>query len=535
MRITDSRRSTASAIDQLPMPHAARDGFANFVAKYGHGAQNQGSHGTYVLAEKLSQFRIRLDAMYRQSWVCGKVVDVYGNHMTRAGIDISGSSTPDDVKKLQKALTKTGVWAALNETIKWGRLYGGAIAFIDIDGQDPATPLQLDTVTRGAFNGMRVFDRHQLSPDLNVLVPSGPKAGLPAYYRVVADPSLAMPSGLTIHHSRCVRYQGIQLPRWQAVGEHLWGESVLERMFDRLLAFDHASAGAANLVHRAYLRVARVKDFRKALVAGGEAENDVLKFFKLVAYLQGTEGMTVVDSEDEFQTMTYTFTGLDEILLSFGQQLSGASDIPLVVMFGQSPKGLNATGESDTRMYYDGINAEQESKLRDPMETVLEIVHRSEFGVAPPDDFDFDFNPLWQLSLPEKAKVAVDVATAVNACVAAGTLTPALGMKELQQISDETGIFTNITDEDIAAAEMLAPLSGVPLGQDPLATIQAFVNGTGAGGPLAKIQAFVAGGGQPVDPASKIRDFVDPSSKIRRFVGGGGSSEERIRAFAEAA
>jgi phage-related protein (TIGR01555 family) len=536
MRITDSRRSAISATDSLPpIPgHFAADGFANFLSKYGHGTGNQGSQSTYVLSEILSRNRPKLDAMYRQSWVCGKVVDTYAEDMTRAGITISGSITPTDTKRLQKRLARLGVWSGLLETIKWGRLYGGAIAFMDIDGQDPSTPLMKDTVGRGQFKGLRVFDRHQCWPDVENLVPSGPKAGLPSSYSVVSDPTMGTPVGLRIHHSRCVRYQGIQLPRWQAVGENLWGESILERMFDRLLGFDTATAGAANLVHRAHLRVARVKDFRKALVTGGEAENDILKFFRLVAYLQGTEGITVLDAEDEYAGHTYTFAGLSDVLLSFGQQLSGASDIPLVKFFGQSPAGLNATGESDIRNYYDGVNSQQKARLEDPMETLLDITHRSELGCPPADDFDFDFAPLWQMSAKEKAEIAKQKTDTVVAALGAGAITPVIAMKELQQMGDETGVFTNITDEDIEAMALAVP----PMGSDPLATIQAFINGDplpgSAGDPEARIRAFVQGAGAGGDPLATIKSFLDPAAKIRAFVGEG-DAEARVRAFAEAA
>jgi hypothetical protein len=35
------------------------------------------------------------------------------------------------------------------------------------------------------------------------------------------------------------------------------------------------------------------------------------------------------------------------VLLQFAQQLSGALNIPLTRLFGQSPAGMNSTGEGD--------------------------------------------------------------------------------------------------------------------------------------------------------------------------------------------
>ena len=101
------------------------------------------------------------------------------------------------------------------------------------------------------------------------------------------------------------------------------------------------------------------------------------------------------------------------MLIQFAQQLSGAAQIPLVRLFGQSPAGLNATGDADIRNYYDFINSKQESMLRRPVQMLLELSHRSLTGEPLPAGFDFSFAPLWQLADTEKATVAGDITTAV--------------------------------------------------------------------------------------------------------------------------
>ncbi|MFX8813048.1 phage portal protein, partial [Acinetobacter baumannii] len=89
--------------------------------------------------------------------------------------------------------------------------------------------------------------------------------------------------------------------------------------------------------------------------------------------------------------------GLDNILMQFGQQIAGALGIPLVRLFGQSPAGFSATGESDLSNYYDNINQQQEGRMRTPLHKLLEIVSRSKLGKPLPDSFKFDFASLWQI------------------------------------------------------------------------------------------------------------------------------------------
>ena len=129
--------------------------------------------------------------------------------------------------------------------------------------------------------------------------------------------------------------------------------------------------------------------------------------------MQNNEGMTVLDGDDEFEVSQYSFSGLDSVLLQFAQQLSGALQIPLVRLFGQSPAGLNSTGESDIRNYYDGIQAQQEAKLRRPFTSLLQILCRSVLGKALPEGSSFEFTSLWQLSDAEKATISKTVTDAV--------------------------------------------------------------------------------------------------------------------------
>ena len=315
-----------------------RDGFANLAARMGLGAQNVFSDGTYIF-DLLTRNRIKLEAMYRGSWVVGAAVDSIAEDMTRAGISIKGDSEPEQIEQMQVAMTRLGIWHSLLEAIKWGRLYGGAVAMIVIDGQDPSTPLNVSTVGRGQFRGLRVFDRWQLQPSLQNIVVDGMDFGLPMFYDVISDVTTGQVSNVRIHHTRVIRQIGVQLPAYQAITEQMWGESVVERMYDRLMAFDTATSGAANLIQKAHLRTVQIDKLREVLAAGGKAEENLLQMFHHMRMLQTNEGLTLLDKEDTFQAHSYTFSGISDMILQFGQQIAGATGIPLVRLFGQSPAG----------------------------------------------------------------------------------------------------------------------------------------------------------------------------------------------------
>lgn len=433
------------------------DGFDNFVSRIGLRNDNTLSAGTYTY-NLITRNRLLIELSYRGSWIVGRVVDCVAKDMTRAGLDISTTKGEGDLKQIKSTISRLKIWQSLCTLIQWGRMYGGALGVIQIKGQDMSTPIDLDRIGKDQFQGIVVFDRWQLNPKLDELIDSGPDMGLPVYYDVVSDPRSLMPQAFnpgveTIHYSRVIRYTGIDLPYFQAITEMMWGESILERLWDRLIAFDNASLSAASLIDRANLRTVSIDRLREVIAAGGPAYDGLIQFFEMVRSMQTNEGMTLLDKEDVFTQTSYTFAGLSDMLLQFAQQLSGATEIPLSVLMSQTPAGLNATGDSEIRIYYDAIHAQQEAKLRNGWELILKVLWRSEFGRSMPEDLEFSFNPLWQMSDMDKATIAKTKTETILGAFEAGVTNSSTTLTELRDASGDTGIFSNISDADISEAK----------------------------------------------------------------------------------
>lgn len=430
------------------------DSFQNFALGLGVGTDNalgQSTYGYYPI----TRIRVLLEWIHRGSWLGGIAVDVVADDMTRAGIDVVSSMEPDEIVLLQSAMRRRGIWSAINETWRWGRLYGGAISVMMIEGQDPSTELRLESIAPGQFLGLLVLDRWLVNPDLQNLVFSPDYGMVPKFYNVPAG-TMGLPE-MRIHHSRVLRVEGVRLPYQQRLTEMLWGLSVYERLYDRLIAFDSATMGAAQLVYKSFLRYLRIEGMKKIVAEGGPALQGLTKYVDLMRRFQSIEGITMIDKNDEFGIQQHqAFSGISDVLLQFGQQLSGALQIPLVRLFGQSPAGLNSTGESDIRTYYDGITAQQE-KMRVPLERIIHVLAKSE-KIDLPDDFAFAFRSLWQLNEEEKSMIAERNTNMVTRAFESGVLTsPSIALKELQQQSRITGYWSNITNDDIQAAEEALP------------------------------------------------------------------------------
>lgn len=454
-RVAVAERKQIRAQKQDHVRASTQDSYVNAVLKLGLGADNPLSASTYGF-NPITRVRTLLEWIYRGGWLGSIAVDLKADDMTRAGIEINSQIPPEQIDLLHKAEIDLNFWGVANQTLKDSSLYGGAVMVMLIDGQDMAAPLRIEEIPllHGQLKGFLSLDRWQVEPSLHDLVSEyGPDIGLPRFYKVNSDaPALR---GKNIHYTRVLRLAGQDLPYWQRVQENLWGLSVFERIYDRMVGLDSATQGAAQLVYKSFLRTYKMKGQTDLLSQGGDQGiATVMKKMDMTRRYQNNEGMTVIDSEDDITTQVNgSFAGIADVILQLVQQVSGTLQIPLVRMYGQSPAGLNSTGESDLRTYYDGCKQEQERKLKRPFDRMYRAMAQSNSIILPPD-FNWVFKSLWQLDEGQKSEISARDASSIAEMREADLIDFSTAMKELKQNSRTTGRFDNITDEAIAAAAL---------------------------------------------------------------------------------
>jgi hypothetical protein len=138
-------------------------------------------------------------------------------------------------------------------------------------------------------------------------------------------------------------------------------------------------------------------------------------------------------------------------------QLSGTFQIPLVRLFGQSPAGLSATGESDLKTCYDGIRKRQVQDMLVMVTVIYRLIAQSlKFKVG--DGFGITFRSLWQMTETEKADIAQKDTNTVMEVHGAGLISDQVAFRELQFSARRTGRWKAITDEIVeAASDEVAP------------------------------------------------------------------------------
>lgn len=471
-----SKRKRRRALDKAPEPQPIRsralDAFSNVLARLGAGTPNL-LEGTEYSLQRMSRDFNTLNALYRESWIVRRIIDVIPADMLKNWITITSGLEPDVEKRLSLTLRRTQLIDKLKRGMQWGRLYGGALGVMLVkhQGYDLSQPLQLDWIMPGDFAGLLIFDRwNGVNPSSELIEDiSEPDYGYPKYY-TVTDP--AGGGSVKIHHSRVIRFTGNTLPFWEEIAEMQWGASVVESIFDELRKRDNVSWNIAQLTFMANIRVLKMQDLGQLLAStDNESQAELLRTLEAQNMLLNNMGMQVMDAADGLETHQYTFGGLADCYQQFIMDISGAAEIPVTRLFGRSPSGLNATGESDLQNYYDMIAEKQESYLRPILNKVLPPFVISTLGSLP-DDFDFEFDPVAEPSDKERADLAKCGTDNVVAAYNAGLISQRTALKELKQQSERTGVWTNITDEDIErASDSVEPpgeMGGMFGGEEPI-------------------------------------------------------------------
>ena len=446
------RNKRKTTYRERPKRMPARDAFSNPMARLGAGTPNL-LDSTYYPMQRLTRNYQLLNSLYREHWIMRRIIDVIPSDMLKNWITITTEVEPELLKRVDLELRRTQLIERIKHGLKWGRLYGGAIGIMVIKGQgnNLSEPLDTERMVPGDFCGLLIFDRwNGVEPSMTLVDDiTDPEYGMPAYYTVT---DTVGGKSVSVHYTRVVRFVGDELPFWESQSEQLWGASVIESVFEELKKRDNVSWNIAQLTFMASLRVLKMNDLGQMLAASDEAsQKELYKTIQAQNWLMSNMGLQVIDAADGIESHQYTFGGLSEVYQQFMMDISGAAQIPATKLFGRSPSGMNATGESDLQNYYEMIGQEQESKLRPILNKILPVLCMSVFG-AVPDDLDFDFDPVSEPSDQERSDLAKSGTENVVAALNAGLVSKRTALKELKQQSERTGVWTNITDQDIMNA-----------------------------------------------------------------------------------
>lgn len=363
--------------------------YTNLVSNIGT-ERDKASHGHFVRRDIGDD---QLEAVYSH-WLAKRIVNRPASDMLRAGWYFEGIQD-SDLKKLTEACKQYHLNNVLLSCLILSRLYGVVYVLLGTaDGLQLDQPFELNKLGRGRLEFFTVIKKKYLKADKNSYLPPSTCCGLlkqPEFYNLQMNDGKGQQK---IHHSRIIPFRYADVVNEEP-------QSILQEVYEDLL--DHASVkkGSASLVHESKIDVIKTPNLVEKIKDDMKA---VAERFMSVGLLKGLNGMLVLDAEEEYDSKTYNFAGLPDLMREYSIQTAGAAEIPYTILFGQAPAGLNATGEHDTRNYYDSIATKQEWQLKPILMKFLAVICQSTFGRQIPE-LNVVFNPLWQLDAKIRSEV----------------------------------------------------------------------------------------------------------------------------------
>lgn len=437
-------------------PHR-EDGYVNLLNKYG---TKQDNSEAYKFEREPVIPDMQLTGLYEGNGLFSKIIDTPAEEALKHGFDLNLKSNEmnafvdevlDDLEWDEKATT----------AIKWARLYGGALIVMLIDdGLGLEEPVDWEHIR--SIDELRVYERSIVQPDYASLYQQDyggkgvgnrvSKFGQPEYYYVSS-----IYGSFKVHESRCLVFRNGVLPEQTSNATYLfWGMPEYVRIRRALRETVTAHTDSVKLLERSVQAIYSMKGLA-SLLTTDDGENQVLKRLQLVDTSRGLLNSIAIDSEGEqYDFKTFQFSGVKDVIDATCNMLSALTNIPQTILFGRSPAGMNATGDSDFESYYNFVEKIQRLMLKRNLRTLLDVVFRA--GIASGDvteepDYKLEFNPLWSLSDTEQA--TVDQTKAQTALVKAQTAQAYVDMQALDPTevrrrlaSDEEFDVEDIISED---------------------------------------------------------------------------------------
>jgi phage-related protein (TIGR01555 family) len=309
----------------------------------------------------------------------------------------------DTDNRVVKALQKIGAKKAIESALKWARLFGASIIIMRIDdGGALDTPVNIDKIKK--IESLDVYDKRDLMimPENIYTNTRDSKYGKPKLYTVN---NMTTGEMFTVHESRVLRFDGIELPITEKIRNNGWGGSVLNRVYTRLRGLGESLAGVEHINSEFIMNVLKLKNLQ-TLLSSKEGSNSLYNRIQIMDMVKGLMNTTVIDANEEFERVTSVgVSGLRELIDVLIDVVCGISEVPRIKLIGDQSKGLGGESAGTLRLYYDRIAHKQETELQTELDKLCMYIKNIVADDLKDLDVTCKFKPLYQMSDKEEAEI----------------------------------------------------------------------------------------------------------------------------------
>nr|DAO06821.1 MAG TPA: Portal [Caudoviricetes sp.] len=411
------------------------DGFFNAFLGYGTRRRDPFTH-TYFHSGQVESIAARwheYEELFTYNGIAQKIIKIPANDAVRAGFTLGdGDSKLEQNKAVQSIMEDLNFQSVFSKALCWDRLYGGGVVLMLIDD---GGELQ-DPLNESAIKGIRklvVYDAQDVTPEYDYQDPNHPLYGKPETYTIVGYNGGAF----SVHESRLLIFDGSLISNRERRQRNGWGGSIMEQVRDNLMRFVSSQEFSLMAMERMSQSVLKLSGMGNVL-STDEGEKIIQKRLQLIDMARGMMNTIALDTEDEYNIETITMGGLCEMVDKFETALSAAADIPITVLMGQSPGGLDATGDSDLENYYNMVDRIRQRTLKPKINRLLHLLSLAhDVPLNLPDEYTIEFGKLWSPSAKEEADTKMAEAEARARDAATATQYVSIGALDTQEVRDK--------------------------------------------------------------------------------------------------
>lgn len=362
-------------------------------------ARKLSNYETLMNERKLSDQQLAL--MYR-NLIVRRIVTLVVDDAIKNFIEIEGDQDECIVQELEALF----IPEKLTEALYWDRLFGMSVALILADdGQELDQPINLKRLRR--VSGIEVFDKRSVMEDSASLYYDTDvrdvNFGKAEYYTITP------PNGnlFKVHRSRLLIFDGETLPKLERIANNGAGLSCLDGIPAAINRVKTSMDKTIDIMDKVSTSLLKLQGLSNVLQTE-EGTKAVIKRLDLIDYSRRLNGSVAIDKDDEYAVFNIPLGGLTDIIQEMEQYVCAVTGYPFTKLFGRSPAGMNATGQSDMQIYYDKVRSYQKRKLRPALEYLVKLIQLSSEGPTQGKELEkwsIKFNALEQLNDLEQANV----------------------------------------------------------------------------------------------------------------------------------
>jgi hypothetical protein len=351
------------------------DGWLNILTGLGMQGYDKKEHTRFQGDIKLGEAELRDILTY--NGLGKRIINLKAEDMLRNWYTIEGDTDNlipnyySQIKGKDNGNGKREIYRAL----KWARGYGGALVVIGaMDGRDLTEPLDENNIQNVEF--LHAFHRFRVSRVQYYLDASKSNYWETEIYMV----NPVRGAGYQVHESRCLIFDGEEVPPEIRLMNYGWGDSVIQAIYSGLRGMGESYAGCEHIIQEYILTYLQITGLANLLASGND--KDIMTRLNLMDMSKHSMNTVLLDKDEAINRISASVSGLPDLVGKLIQRVSSESGYPVRKLFGEVNVGssLGNNNEGDMEDYYASVKSEQEEKLTGPLERLSRIIMLSKNG-----------------------------------------------------------------------------------------------------------------------------------------------------------